>query len=828
MNRTANDRPALIRCVACSAAVALMASFIGTSALPQKSGRAAPDELREIIEEAFVYGFPMVDSYRIQYSYFVDENHPEYKGRWNALHNVARVYTPEDKAIQTPNSDTPYGFLGADLRTEPLVISVPAIPDRHYSLQFIDMYTHNFAYVGSRATGSAAGDYLLAGPSWRGVVPDGIDAVIRSETELVFVLYRTQLFSADDLEEVKRIQAGFEVKPLSRFRGGAPRSAVPIDFIEPLSAEAQRSSPKFFGILNFLLRFAPTHPSETELMERFAKAGIGAGKQFDIEMFSPEQRQAIEDGIADAWKAYAEFKREEIDSGRRGSADGFGTREFLGNDYMARMASAVLGIYGNSKEEANYPAYFADSEGMPLDGRAGRYTVRFEAGELPPVNSFWSLTMYELPTSLLTENLIDRYLINSAMEPDLVRDGDGSITLYIQHESPGEDKEPNWLPAPNGPFFMVMRQYWPKPEALDGTWTAPPAVRAATDSIDSPASGDPELSDVPDLASPERWLRTAEGKIIVTPDNFIRAESDMYMAGQVNDGAFGQFKHTREVAPIDRQLVVRLNRDTIYSSGVFDLDAGPVTITLPDPGERFLSALVISEDHYNPFVFYGGGTHTLTRENVGTRYVMVAVRILANPDDTEDMREANALQDAITVSQPGGPGSFEIPDWDPVSQKQVRDALTALSNAIPDMRYAAGPDERSVDPVRRIAAAASGWGLNPDEDAIYLNVFPEQNDGATPYRLVVGNVPVDAFWSVSVYNADGYFEPNDLDAYSVNSVTGRRRGDGSILIRFGDCAADTPNCLPVTAGWNYMVRLYRPRQEILDGSWSFPVAEPVR
>jgi len=826
MYRTANDRPGFSRYVACSVAVALLATFVGMSALAQESGltagQAAPDELRKIIEEAYVYGFPMVDSYRIQHSYFVDENHPEYKGAWNTLHNVARVYTPEDKAIQTPNSDTPYGFLGADLRAEPLVISVPAIPDRYYSLQFIDMYTHNFAYVGSRATGSAAGDYLLAGPGWQGDVPDGIDAVIRSETELAFVLYRTQLFGADDLEEVKKIQASFEVQPLSRFTGGAPRSAVPIDFIEPLSAEAQRSSPEFFGILNFLLQFAPTHASETELMERFAKAGIGAGKRFDIAMFSPEQREAIGNGIADAWNAYAEFKSEEIDSGKRGSADVFGTREFLGNDYMARMASAVLGIYGNSKEEANYPAYFTDSEGKPLDGATGRYTVRFEAGELPPVNAFWSLTMYEMPASLLTENPIDRYLINSTMEPDLVRDADGSITVYIQHESPGADKEPNWLPAPDGPFFMVMRQYWPKPEALDGTWKVPPVVRAA-----AAASGDPELSDVPDLASPERWRRNAAGKVIVTPDNFIRAESDMYMAGQVRDGAFGQLKHTREVAPIDRQLVVRLNRDTIYSSGVFDLEAGPVTITLPDPGERFLSALVISEDHYNPFVFYGGGTHTLTRENVGTRYVMVAVRILANPNDPEDMREANALQDAITVSQPRDPGSFEIPEWDPVSQKQVRDALIALSNAIPDMRYAAGADEHSVDPVRRIIAAASGWGLNPDKDAIYLNVFPEQNDGSTPYRLIVRNVPVDAFWSVSVYNADGYFEPNDLDAYSVNSVTGQRRRDGSILIRFGDCTTE-PNCLPVTAGWNYMVRLYRPRQEILDGSWTFPVAEPVR
>jgi hypothetical protein len=436
-----------------------------------------PVELREIIREAYVYGFPMVDSYRIQYSYFVDPDHPEFKGAWNEVHSVARVFTPQDKAIQTPNSDTPYSFLGADLRAEPLVISVPAIRDRYYSLQFIDMFTHNFAYVGSRATGSDAGDYLLAGPRWRGEVPKGIRSVIRSETDFAFVLYRTQLFGGDDLDAVKNIQAQYEVQTLSRFAGTPSPSTHAAGFIKPLSAEAQKSSPEFFGILNFLLQFAPIHPSETALRERFAAAGIGAGKRFDVAALTPEQLQAVQAGMADAWAAFAKYKAEQIDTGKKSSADGFGTREFLHNDYLARMSSAVLGIYGNSKEEANYPVYFTDSEGKPLEGAHGRYTVRFEAGKLPPVNSFWSLTMYELPASLLTENPIDRYLINSPMEPQLVRDADGGITLYIQHDSPGKSREANWLPAPKGPFFMVLREYWPKAAALDGTWKAPPAVR---------------------------------------------------------------------------------------------------------------------------------------------------------------------------------------------------------------------------------------------------------------------------------------------------------------------------------------------------------------
>jgi len=363
--------------------------------------------------------------------------------------------------------------------------------------------------------------------------------------------------------------------------------------------------------------------------------------------------------------------------------------------------------------------------------------------------------------------------------------------------------------------------------AMAGCNQSEPAAPTPATSKDAPAAAAPATSAVPNLADPGRWKKSADGKVIVTPDNFIRAESNVYMAGQAKDGAFGTFKHTREVAPVDRQLIVRLNRDTIYSSGLFDLDAGPVTITLPDPGSRFLSALIINEDHFNPEVFYGAGTHTLTRQSVGTRYAMVAIRTFVDPNNADDVKQANALQDAITVSQPGGPGTFEIPNWDPVSQKAVREALIAVSNTLPDLRFAAGPDKTAVDPIRRIAAAASGWGLNPDRDAIYLNVFPEKNDGQIPYRLTVKDVPVDAFWSVTVYTADGYFKPNALNAYSINSVTGTKGADGAITIQFGNCTKETPNCLPITQGWNYMVRLYRPRPEILNGTWTFPAAEPV-
>ena len=446
--------------------------------MPALAQSPAAAEVRAIAKEATIYGFPLVDSYRIQYSYFVDRGSPEFKASWNTIVNNARVYTPDDKAIQTPNSDTPYSYVGADLRAEPLVLTVPAVESgRYYALQFIDMYTFDFAYVGSRATGNGAGSYLLVGPKWRGEKPKAIKSVIRSETEFAFVLYRTQLFSPGDIENVKKIQAGYKVQPLSEFLGKpAPAAPPAVDFINPLTAEQERTSLEFFNILNFILQFCPTDPSEKALMARFAKISVGGGKPFDADLLSPELRKAFEDGMADAWAALREYKETQLDTGKKTSADGFGTRAALKNDYMSRMSAAVLGIYGNSKDEALYPVYFVDSGGQKLDG-ANRYTLRFAPGQLPPVNAFWSLTLYDLPASLLFANSLDRYLINSPMLPSLKRDADGGITLYVQNELPGAEKESNWLPAPKGPFFTVLRLYWPKPAALTGKWKSPPLHR---------------------------------------------------------------------------------------------------------------------------------------------------------------------------------------------------------------------------------------------------------------------------------------------------------------------------------------------------------------
>jgi hypothetical protein len=314
--------------------------------------------------------------------------------------------------------------------------------------------------------------------------------------------------------------------------------------------------------------------------------------------------------------------------------------------------------------------------------------------------------------------------------------------------------------------------------------------------------------------------------IPVTADNFPRAETDLYFGGIVKDaGGPGKFFHNRQPTPLDKQAVIRMNRDTLYSGAVFDLDAGPVTITLPDAGKRFMSLQVIDEDQYTSAVYYGAGSHALSRDNIGTRYVATAIRTLVDPANPADVQQVHALQDAIKVEQ-RSPGRFEVPNWDQASQKKVRDALLTLGSTLPDSKGMFGTKEQ-VDPVRRLIGAATAWGGNPEKEATYLNVTPSKNDGSTIYRLNVKNVPVDGFWSISLYNADGYFQKNEYDAYTLNNITAKKSADGSVAVQFGGCDGKIRNCLPIMPGWNYLVRLYRPRAEVLSGRWAFPQPEPA-
>ncbi|MEO0435096.1 MAG: DUF1254 domain-containing protein, partial [Cyanobacteria bacterium J06656_5] len=402
-----------------------------------------PQEARLIAKDAFIYAYPMVDSYRILFAYFLWPNNPEYKGPLNTLLGAARLFTPADKTIQTPNADTPYCVVGADLRAEPLVLTVPPIDsERYYSIQLIDAYTHNFEYVGTRTIGNGGGKYLLVGPDWTGQTPAGITAVIRSETSLALALYRTQLFDSDDLENVEDIiKNGYKVQPLSKFINMEPPAEMPVvKYPRPVRLDEGETSPRIFSLLNFLLTtFCSTHTSETELMARFAKLNIGPGLTFNPTKLSEELKQAIEQGIKDGWDTYLALKQNQLATQDVTAADLFGTREHLtatGNIYLYRMAGAILGIWGNSIEEAMYPSYYNDVDGNELDASGDVcYTLRFEPGGLPPADAFWSATMYNLPEQLLVENKLERYLINSTMldNNELVLDKDGGLTLYIQH-----------------------------------------------------------------------------------------------------------------------------------------------------------------------------------------------------------------------------------------------------------------------------------------------------------------------------------------------------------------------------------------------------------
>jgi hypothetical protein len=468
------------RLILAAAGLGLAATLL---ALPGRAADKDPkNETKQIAEEAYIYAFPMVMNYGVMNEYFIDKSSSQYKAPFNQISNVARVFTPKDTAIVTPNSDTPYSSVGMDLRAEPLVLTVPEVEKgRYYSVQLIDMYTFNYGYIGSRATGNGAGCYLVAGPGWKGEKPEGIAKVLQCETDFSFAIYRTQLFNPGDLDNVKKIQAGYKVQPLSAFlKKPAPPAAPEIEWPK-IDKKLAETDP--FAYLNFVLQFCPlTGPAEVEkpLRDRFAKIGIEAGKPFKLDKLTAEQKADLEAGIKSGLdqikQAVATLGTDE--NGWRVSTGAFGDRAAIKGEWTRRAAAAMAGIYGNDAAEALYPMLVADSDGNKPDCGKNRYTLTFPKGQLPPVNAFWSVTMYDAKTQLLIENPINRYLINSPMLPDLKKNDDGSLTIYIQKESPGKDKESNWLPAPDGPIYVVMRLYWPKDEALKGEWKPPPVKRA--------------------------------------------------------------------------------------------------------------------------------------------------------------------------------------------------------------------------------------------------------------------------------------------------------------------------------------------------------------
>jgi len=439
------------------------------------------DEVQAIAREAYVYGFPMVMNLKTIYDYTVDVDSPNYKGPLNEVSCEARLFTPADTAVVTPNSDTPYCMFWMDLRSEPVVLTVPELEDdRYYSVQLIDLYTHNFAYIGTRVNDNAAGSYLLAGPGWTGEKPDGITEILASETDLIFGIIRTQLFDSDDLARVAEIQNSYALQPLSAYLGeAAPAKAPAIEF--PTWTEGAEFSVAAFDYLDFALGLVSTHPDESELMASFAKIGIGTTDTFSTTAMPPEYLGSLENAVQQSVEEIRAFIGANS-SDPLFSARLFGTREFLNESaatmgqptlYLPRAAAAIAGLYGNSGAEAVYPMYFADDDGDQLDASEHSYVMRFSAGGLPPAKAFWSLSMYDGPTQLFINNPLDRYLVTSTMIEDFVFEDDGSLLIHVQNNSPGAEREANWLPAPDGPFYLALRLYLPEQRVLDGDWAAP-------------------------------------------------------------------------------------------------------------------------------------------------------------------------------------------------------------------------------------------------------------------------------------------------------------------------------------------------------------------
>ena len=427
----------------------------------------SPQELRTITERAFIYAYPMLENYKIMYNAAVDESSELYVATFNQLHHNEKLSTPQDTWVTTPNSDTIYTRAWLDLRTEPVVLTIPKIDqDRYFTFQLIDFYSHNFGYIGTRITGNDGGDFLIAGPNWDGKIPEGITGTRQAETDYVSILARTQVKSHDDVSNTLEIMKKYELKSLSEYIGKQKPDNPPQTSFIPWDSEKAYGS-EFINYLNLILTWSEIHPSEKQMFSEFSKIGINAGKNIE---FNQSEKMIINEATLSAMQKIQEgiFVLGQFENGWL-VLDAFGDREFHGANYLNRSVAALYGLYGNTLEEALYPAALVDAEKNILDGSKSNYHIKFS--EEPPVDAFWSLTMYHEENRLLVENPIDRWLINSASE--INKNEDGSFVIYVQHDPPPEDKLSNWLPAPDGPIYMILRLYLPDQTIIDGTWEPP-------------------------------------------------------------------------------------------------------------------------------------------------------------------------------------------------------------------------------------------------------------------------------------------------------------------------------------------------------------------
>lgn len=424
------------------------------------------DRIRKIASDAFIFSYPLVLNYRTLYLQAVDPKAKEFVGGFGQYRHYG-MSGPENHDIVTPNNDTPYSWAQVDLRTEPWVLTQAPTDGRYFTAQWDDMWGFVLDNPGAVKDGDSGGSYLLAPPNWTGALPAGIKRVIRGETFFLGTLTRTGFAGPEDLANMEKTQRGYRLEPLSKFLGKpAPPPAPTIQW--PRWVEGADKTTNFFSYVNFMLEYAEPNVADKATLDAMAEIGIAAGKSWDPARMESATLKAIEDGISDGWALIKESEKGVKDAGKL-----FGSREVIGTDYLNRTMGVYMGIYGNVKEQAVYQTWPTDSEGKPLNGAANKYTVTYGPGKLPQARYFWSITMYDLPGRFLVANPIGRYSIGS-QTPSLKKGADGSVVIYVQKDSPGPDKESNWLPAADGPFFAVARVYGPGEAEQSGAWVQPP------------------------------------------------------------------------------------------------------------------------------------------------------------------------------------------------------------------------------------------------------------------------------------------------------------------------------------------------------------------
>jgi hypothetical protein len=446
-----------------------MSASAGAGAPSEQTALVTPQEAEGVAREAIVFAYPMLFNYKTIWEQTQDHLSGSYIGGFNRYRHYTRSYTASDTDIVTPNNDSPYSWAWFDLRREPVVVRVPNVAhDRYYVVQMFDLFTFNFAYVGVRKTGFEAGDYLIASADWEGETPDGITDVLRTETQIAGTLTRTALFGAEDMPNVRAIQHGYAIQPLSEYAGLRPPPPAPTPGF-PVWDEQRALSSGFIGYLNFLLNFVEPHPSEAALYDRLAGIGIVPGRAWRPEDAPADVLTAIETGVK---HGLADIDAQA--SHTTSSLGIFGSREQLGDDYLTRAVAAQMGIYGQVSQEAVYGGSRLDANNEQLVG--GRdYKLHFDTSALPDAKFFWSITLYKLPSRLLAANPIDRYSIGDRT-PGITYTDDGSLDITLQATEPADTvKRANWLPTPSdGPFTIIYRIYGPGQDAQTGNWSLPP------------------------------------------------------------------------------------------------------------------------------------------------------------------------------------------------------------------------------------------------------------------------------------------------------------------------------------------------------------------